>query len=217
MALTPNREGLPVSLCLSGLHTPCRAYLVTIDVSPTHPLIQLAQVIAWPALAELVLPDLKRTTAKGQWWRGRKLKLRVHLAAFLLQWLYDLTDREVEWAIKDNAAYQLFCGCCIVEDWHAPDHTKIEAFRSRLSPETQRQIANQVAVWATKLGFADPSKMDQRAHLNRNLRFHPARAVSRPRPLVSSSTDDEQNLLLAFFPTVCDEKNQPYSSPHDDY
>ena len=48
--------------------------------------------------------------------------------------------------------------------------------------------------------------MDQRAHLNRNLRFHPARAVSRPRPLVSSSTDDEQNLLLAFFPTVCERK-----------
>ena len=41
-----------------------------------------------------------------------------------------------------------------------PDHTKIEEFRSRLSPETQRQIANQVAVWATQLGFADPSKMD---------------------------------------------------------
>ena len=62
--------------------------------------------------------------------------------------------------MRDNAAYQLFCGCCMVEDWHAPDHTKIEEFRSRLSPETQRQIANQVAVWAAELGFADPSKMD---------------------------------------------------------
>ena len=149
-----------MSLCFSGLHMPCQAYPVTIDVSPTHPLMQLALVISWSALADLVLPDLKRTTAKGQWWRGRKLKLRLHLAALLLQWLYDLTDREVEWAIKDNAAYQLFCGCCIVEDWHAPDHTKIEEFRSRLSPETQRQIANQVAVWAPELGFADPSKMD---------------------------------------------------------
>jgi len=47
-----------------------------------------------------------------------------------------------------------------MESWHVPDHTKIEEFRSPLSPETQRQIANQVAVWATQLGFADPSKMD---------------------------------------------------------
>ena len=149
-----------MSLCFSGLHTPCRAYPVTIEVSPNHPLMQLALVIPWQELAEMVLPDLQRTTVKGKWWRGRKLRLRLHLGALLLQWLYDLTDRQVDWAIKDNAVYQLFCGCSIVEDWHAPDHTKIEEFRSRLSPETQRQLANQVAVWATELGFADPSKMD---------------------------------------------------------
>lgn len=39
----------------------------------------------------------------------------------------------------------------MVENQHIPDHTKIEAFRSRL--------ANQVAVWAMELGFADSSKM----------------------------------------------------------
>jgi hypothetical protein len=44
--------------------------------------------------------------------------------------------------------------------WHAPNHTKIEGFRSRLSPETQRQAANAIAVWATRLGFAEPSTMD---------------------------------------------------------
>jgi IS5 family transposase len=149
-----------MSLCLSGLYTPCRASTVTIDVSPTHPLLRLALVIPWPALADLILPDLKRTTTKGKWWLGRKLTLRIHLGALLLQWLYDLTDRQVEWAMKDHAAYQLFCGCAVVDNWHAPDHTKIEAFRSRLSPETQRQLANHIAVWATELGFADPSKMD---------------------------------------------------------
>jgi transposase, IS5 family len=149
-----------MSLCFSGLHTPYRASVVTIDVSPTHPLLRLALVIPWPILADIVLPDLKRTTAKGKWWLGRRLMLRIHLGALLLQWLYNLTDRQVEWAMKDNAAYQLFCGYGLVDSWHAPDHTKIETFRSRLSPETQRQVANHVAVWATALGFADPSKMD---------------------------------------------------------
>jgi hypothetical protein len=133
---------------------------VTIDVSPTHPLIQLAQVIPWQALADIVLQDLKCTTAQGKWWLGRKLTLRIHLGAFLLQWLYHLTDRQVDWAIKDNAAYQIFCGRGVVDNWRTPDHTKIEEFRSRLSPKTQRQVANQVIVWATDLGFADPSKMD---------------------------------------------------------
>lgn len=34
--------------------------------------------------------------------------------------------------IKDNAAFQLFCGRDIVNKWHAPDHTKIEDFRYEL-------------------------------------------------------------------------------------
>jgi IS5 family transposase len=159
-----------MSICFSGLDIPCCVHPVTIDVSPAHPLIQLAQVIPWQALADMVLPDLKRTTAQGKWWLGRKLRLRIHLGALLLQWLYHLTDRQVEWAIRDNAAYQLFCGRGGMEPWYVPDHTKIEEFRSRLSPETQRQTANAIAVWATQLGFADPSIMDidstvQEAHI----------------------------------------------------
>jgi transposase, IS5 family len=154
------REGILMSICFSGLDTPCGVQPVTIDVSPTHPLLQLARVIPWQALTDMILPDLQRTTAKGKWWLGRKLMLRIHLGACLLQWLYNLTDRQVDWAIKDNAAYQLFCGRGVVNHWRPPDHTKIEAFRSRLSPETQRQVANAVAVWATQLGFADPATMD---------------------------------------------------------
>jgi transposase, IS5 family len=149
-----------MSICSAGLDAPCRAQPVTIDVAATPPLLQLAQVIPWQALAERVLPDLKQTAAKGKWWLGRKLKLRIHLGAFLLQGLYHLTDRQVEGGLKDNAAYQLFCGRGGVEAWHAPDHTKLEEFRSRLAPDTQRLLANEVAVWATKLGFADPAQMD---------------------------------------------------------
>jgi hypothetical protein len=92
--ITCNREGiLPMSIGFSGLDTPCCMQPVTIEVSPTHPLIQLAQVIPWQALADMILPDLKRTTPQGKWWLGRKLTLRIHLGAFLLQWLYNLTDR----------------------------------------------------------------------------------------------------------------------------
>jgi hypothetical protein len=56
-----------MSICFSGLDTPCRVQPVTIDVSPPHPLIQLAQVIPWQALADMVLPDLKRTLVKLSW------------------------------------------------------------------------------------------------------------------------------------------------------
>jgi IS5 family transposase len=145
-------------LCFSGLHTPYGASAVPIAVAPSQPLMPLALVIPWPTLADIVLPDLKRTTTKGKWWLGRRRKLRIHLGALLLPWLYDLTDRQVEWAMKAKAAYQLFCGCGLVDGWHAPDHTTSEEFRARLSPETPRQVAHHVAVWATELGLAAPSR-----------------------------------------------------------
>jgi transposase, IS5 family len=115
-------------------------------VSPAPPLLQWAQVLPWQALAALVFPDLKTTTLQGNWWLGRKLTLRIHWGAFLLQGLSHLPDRQGEGALKDNAADQLFWGRGIVGTWHAPDHTKIEEFRSLLSPETQRRLANEVAV-----------------------------------------------------------------------
>ena len=59
---------------------------------------------------------------------GRKLFVRVHLAAYSLQEVYDLTDRQVEYGLNDNAAYQLFSGKGIVAGRRPPDHTKVEEF-----------------------------------------------------------------------------------------
>ena len=45
-----NREGsFPMSIGFFGLDTPCCMQPVTIEVSPTHPFIQLAHVIPWQA------------------------------------------------------------------------------------------------------------------------------------------------------------------------
>jgi hypothetical protein len=149
-----------MSIDYSGLKSKQMEAIVRIKINNDHPLIRLSNALPWEKLAEIILPDLKTTTSKSKWWLGRKLKLRIHLAAYILQQLYNKTDRQIEYAIKDNAAYQLFCGRFIVAKWHCPDHTKIEEFRSRLSPETQRIIANKIATVAVSLGFADPSKLD---------------------------------------------------------
>jgi IS5 family transposase len=149
-----------MSICNSGINCKLNSSEIHIFISENHPLIRLANLIPWEELLELVLPDLKATTVLGKWWLGRKLKVRVHLGVYLLQQLFNKTDRQVEYDVKDNAAYQLFCGKDIVADFHVPDHTKIEEFRSRLSPQTQNALANKIAVLACKLGFADSSKID---------------------------------------------------------
>lgn len=122
-------------------------------------MVKLSNTIPWEELGNLVLPDLQKTT-KGKWWLGRKLKLRIHLAVYLLQQLYNRTDRQIEYEVKDNAAFQLFCGNSIVANWHCPDHTKIEEFRSKLSADTQKELANLIACYAVKAGFADPKNCD---------------------------------------------------------
>ncbi len=77
-----------------------------------------------------------------------------------MQKFFNLTDREAENTLRDNAAFRLFCGCSIIKNWHVPDHIKIEEFRSRLKPETQRKIANLIAVLAVKLKYANSAKLD---------------------------------------------------------
>ena len=145
----------------SGFNNPKhRQSNISISIKCEHPLIQLANVLCWDSLLELILPDLKATTAKGKWWLGRPLQLRIHLGAYLLQQLFNKTDRQIEYDIKDNAAYQVFCGITLVKKWHCPDHTKIEEFRSRLKPETQKELANKIAAYAVNLGFADCSDVD---------------------------------------------------------
>jgi Transposase domain (DUF772) len=54
--------------------------------------------------------------------------VQCHLAVYLLQQHFNKTDRQIEYGVKDNAAYQIFCGLGIVKNWHVPDHTKIENF-----------------------------------------------------------------------------------------
>ena len=144
----------------SGLHGKTLAGEILISISDAHPLIQLANTVCWDELASVVLPDLKASTIKGRWWMGRPLRLRIHLGAYLLQQIFNKTDRQTEYDIKDNAVYQLFCGRKNVKKWHYPDHTKIEEFRSRLSPSTQQRLGNMIANHAVALGFADASHID---------------------------------------------------------
>ncbi len=54
----------------------------------------------------IILPDLQNTQ-KEQYWRGRP-KIRTHLGVYLLQQMYNLTDRQAEYSLNDNAAFQLF-------------------------------------------------------------------------------------------------------------
>jgi IS5 family transposase len=132
-----------MSINIDGFSNPILARDVVIAIAAKHPLVVLANTLPWEQMLALVLPDLQRTE-HCCWWVGRPLRVRIHLGIYLLQQWFDLTDRQAEYALHDNAAFQLFCGYGLMKHWHVPDHTKIEEFRSRLLTETQRQLANSI-------------------------------------------------------------------------
>jgi len=165
-----------MSICQSGMDCNIQAGKILVEITASHPLIKLGQALPWQELVDLTLPDLKKTKA-GSWWLGRKLKVRSHLGVYLLQQLFNKTDRQIEYDVKDNAAYQIFCGLGIVNKWHAPDHTKIEKFRSRLSEETQKKLANHMAVHAVRLGFGDPSDVDIDSTIQEANMIYPADSI----------------------------------------
>lgn len=149
-----------MSICDSGLSSKVFGKSIIIEVDENHRLIKLANKLPWQEMFALVCEDLRVSTLSKTLHFGRKLNVRVHLGVYLIQKMYDLKDRATELAIKENAAYQLFCGREIVEDWYCPDHTKIERFRSRLSPKTQQELANLLCQNAVKLGLASTADID---------------------------------------------------------
>ncbi len=188
-----------MSICDSGINAKSHSVVVTLEPREDHPLIKLAQVIPWAEIAAIVMPDLRESTVKKLLNLGRKLKLRIHLGVYLLQQMHNLTDRQTEWQLRDNAAYQIFCGFGVVTGWHAPDHTKIEEFRSRLSPKTQAHIANLLAGLGVRFGFADPTKMDQDSTVQEAGITYPSDA--RLLVKISMLCQKVYNFLLDQFPT----------------
>ena len=90
-----------MSICDMGIKDKVQGGKLTISITAGHPLVLLAKALPWEQMYTLILPDLKNTTTKKQWWRGRKLKVRIHLGAYILQQIYDKKDREMEAALKD--------------------------------------------------------------------------------------------------------------------
>jgi len=148
-----------MSIDYRGLEAQAKSGNVSISIPVNNPLVRVANSLPWRDLANTVETDI-RTTTKGFWWVGRRLSLRVHLAIFILQARFNLTDRRIADEISFNALYQAFAGEQAAGQLRWPDHSAICRFRNRLSAETQRQVLIAVVKTAEALGIADPSWMD---------------------------------------------------------
>ena len=148
-----------MSISHEGLHGKAKTTSITLSVLATDVLIKLCNALDFNHIDQLTMPDVQKTK-KGFWWLGRKLYLRSHLSVLILQCLLKRSDREMEKAILQTPVYQVFCGYGLLAQWKCPDHTKIEEFRNRLSPQTHKAVGDYVIQVAHNLGFADPTWVD---------------------------------------------------------
>ena len=68
-----------------------------------------------------------------------------------LQFLYDLSDREIEEQVNLHLACKWFAG--LGPEERAPDHSTLSRFRSRLGPEKFQQIFNEIITQAHEAGL----------------------------------------------------------------
>ena len=89
---------------------------------------------------------------------GRRLDLRAHLGAYILQTTYGWTDRWTEEMLKFYIPARIFCG--YLESTGSLDHTSIEDFRNRFGEKGTRLITEDMLKVAKKFGLTEPDDLD---------------------------------------------------------
>ena len=84
--------------------------------------------------------------------RGRKgYHIESGFAALVLQWMEDLSDRELERFLHENNAAKLFCGFSLLEK--TPDHTYFSVLRSKIGTQRLAKLFNKFNAQLKKQGL----------------------------------------------------------------
>ena len=129
-----------------------------ISLDPDHRLVVLCKSIPWADLMEKARPILY--DEQGIPWDtgGRKLNLRAHLGAYILQTVHGWTDRWTEEMVRFYFPARIFCG--YLDSTGSLDHTSIEEFRNRFGEKGVRLITEDMLRIAKKFGFTQPDDVD---------------------------------------------------------
>ena len=133
------------------------AWRTTVQIEPNHRLVTLCKSIPWEDLMEKAIPilyDEQGISADT----GRRLDLRAHLGAYILQTTYGWTDRWTEEMLRFYIPARIFCG--YLESTGSLDHTSIEEFRNRFGEKGTRLITEDMLKVARRFGLTEPDDVD---------------------------------------------------------
>ena len=110
-----------------------------------HLLRQIAATVDFSFVGDLVSDYYCPDNGRPSW------DPLVLLRVVFLQFLYDLSDREIEEQVNFHLVRKWFAG--LGPEERAPDHSTLSRFRSRLGPEKFQQIFNEIIAQAHEAGL----------------------------------------------------------------
>lgn len=144
-----------MSLDISGLNYLIPTKLkIEVSIPKQHPMIILAKNVPWGQMSDLVVDDLYKNHEAS----GRKLNIRLHLGAFVLQAMNKWTDRTLEDMVRYHAPTMIFCG--LENSSQGLDHSQYTRFRNRISEEIAKQLSTLIIRQAESHSFTDSTFMD---------------------------------------------------------
>lgn len=114
-------------------------------VRPDHPYRKLLSLVDFKRLCK----PLRELFCED---RGRKgYHIESGFAALVLQWMENLSDRELERFLQENSAGKLFCGFSLLEK--TPDHSYFCCLRLRIGTNRLAKLFNKFNKELKKQGF----------------------------------------------------------------
>jgi len=110
-----------------------------------HLLCQVAAAVDFGFVSDLVSDCYCPDNERPSW------DPLVLFKVVFLQFLYDLSDREIEEQVNFHLVRKWFAG--LGPEEHAPDHSTLSRFRSRLGPEKFQQIFNEIITQTREAGL----------------------------------------------------------------
>ena len=114
-------------------------------VRPDHPYRKLLHIVDFKRLCKPLRPLFCEN-------RGRKgYPIESGFAALVLQWMEDLSDRELERFLEENNAGKLFCGFSLLEK--TPDHSYFSTLRKKIGTHRLSKLFNKFNAQLKREGF----------------------------------------------------------------
>ena len=133
---------------MQGQHSPQGSFFGMIYdelVPPEHLLRRIAAAVDFDFVSVLVRDCYCPGNGRPSW------DPLVLFKVVFLQFLYDLSDREIEEQVNLHLACKWFAG--LQPEEAAPDHSTLCRFRSRLGPEKFQHIFNEIITQARQAGL----------------------------------------------------------------